>query len=103
MPVTVELRNVLNVSIDKLSPCGGFLNRVLPSEDTPPSEYPILCAVDRYGYTAFNYLQMDDFIREWDSLDLSSLSAEEARCADQLRKMALRCRSERLLLWFEGD
>ena len=102
MPLTVELRfEYSDRPYDKLLPCGGFLNHGLPEMEA--AAYPILGAIDRYGSTAFNYLQMDEFLRGWDTLDLTRLTAEQALDAAKLRRMAVRCKNDRLLLWFEGD
>ena len=102
MPLTVELwSSYPDRSVEELLPSGGFLNRVLPPPET--EGYPVLSAIDSYGSTAVNYLQMDQFLREWDSLDLTGLTPEEASDAAHLRRMAIRCKNERLLLWFEGD
>ena len=93
--IDVELSVGVALSFD------GALDERLPSPETP--SYPILSAIDSYGETVFNYLQVDQFLKEWDSLDLSGFTADQSLAAEHLRKLALRCKNERLLLWFLGD
>ncbi|MEZ0224407.1 MAG: hypothetical protein ACAH83_07640 [Alphaproteobacteria bacterium] len=66
--------------------------------------YPMLGSIDPYGDTVFNRIQMGLFLGEWSKVLAKNLSPEERVVADQIEKLAQRCRDEvHLYLKFIGD
>ena len=64
----------------------------------------MLAAVDWYGDTIFNRLQMDRFLSEWEILKQRSSTSEEAALIEKVKELALRCLSgTHLYLAFIGD
>ena len=78
-----------------------LLHRLLPPTDE--DSVTLLTKIDWYDDTYFNFLQMRLFLRERDELAKSVQTLEERQLIDAVRRLAVRCRSEPLLLAFIGD
>lgn len=64
----------------------------------------LLSYIDPYGDTAFNRLQMRDFLIEWNAIAATPEFADHLGFAEEVRAMAIQCQSEvHLYLWFIGD
>ena len=86
---------------DKIDDPKNFLHKLLPPSD---EESAILLAkIDWYGDTYFNYLQINQFLGEWDQLSRRSETVVERELVDGVRRLAKRCREDRVLLRFIGD
>ena len=64
----------------------------------------LLSAIDPYGDTIFNRIQMERFLSEWTSLASRCRTEEEKDLVSKIATLALRCRDEvHLYLKFIGD
>ena len=63
----------------------------------------LLAKIDWFGDTYFNYLQMKDFIGEWDQLTQEAQTPEERTLVEEVRRLAVRCQKDREILRFIGD
>jgi hypothetical protein len=78
-----------------------ILHRILPPGDEESGS--VLSKIDWYGDTYFNYIQLRQFIKEWDQLRQRAETSEDYELIDGVKKLAIRCREERMLLRFIGD
>jgi hypothetical protein len=78
-----------------------FLHRFLPEVDE--GSEGLLDKIDWYGDTYFNYLQMRQFLIEWNRLLPKTSNPEEAALIQNIEKLAVRCQNERDILRFIGD
>jgi hypothetical protein len=78
-----------------------ILHRILPTGDEESAS--VLSKIDWYGDTYFNYIQLWQFMREWDQLRQRAETSEAEELIDGVKKLAMRCREERMLLRFIGD
>ena len=78
------------------------LHRLLPPAGDNRCQY--ISMIDWYGDTVFNYLQMEQFLREWDTLKPPTDEAEAWRVLRGIRELAVRVRGQRhAYLKFYGD
>ena len=87
--------------LDRIDDPHNLLHRLLPPADEGSSQ--LLAKIDWYGDTYFNYLQMKDFLGEWDQLAQSAKTLEERTLVDEVRRLAVRCQKDREILRFIGD
>lgn len=67
-------------------------------------QFPLLSYIDEYGNTIFNSLQMEPFLEEWGRVQAKASTPEEKEIADQVLRLAERCRDGiHLYLRFSGD
>jgi hypothetical protein len=78
-----------------------LLHRLLPPADE--DSHQLLAKIDWYGDTYFNYLQMKNFLGEWDVLARNAETSEERTLVDEVRHLAIRCQKDRDILRFIGD
>jgi hypothetical protein len=86
---------------DRIDDPKNILHRILPPYDEESAS--LLSKIDWYGDTYFNYLQLGQFIREWDQLRQRAETSADGELIDGVEKLAVRCRKERMLLRFIGD
>jgi hypothetical protein len=94
---------LVNFKGDTLGEAGdpkNYLHRLLPREE---NVHTFLAAIDWYGDTYFNYLQIGQFLKEWDEMAKGARLPEEKALIAEVRELAVRCESERELLRFIGD
>jgi hypothetical protein len=87
--------------LDRVDDPRNFLHRLLPPADEDSAE--LLAKIDWFGDTYFNYLQMKNFLGEWDRLGRSARTPEEETLLEQVRCLAVRCQLDREILRFIGD
>jgi hypothetical protein len=87
--------------LDRVDDPHNSLHRLLPPADEESPE--LLARIDWFGDTYFNYLQMKNFLDEWDRLGGSARSPEEETLLEQVRRLAVRCQIDREILRFIGD
>jgi hypothetical protein len=100
MGISVVLRSESREVLDRVDDDKNLLHVLLPVE----SSESLLGAVDWYGDTIFNRLQMDQFLSEWEVLKQRASTLDEVTLIGRVREFALRCQSEpHLYLAFIGD
>jgi len=87
--------------LERINDPKNFLHKLLPPSDEESAT--ILAKIDWYGDTYLNYLQMAQFLREWDRLAQRAETLEENELLHGVTLLANRCRKERTLLRFIGD
>lgn len=78
-----------------------LLHRLLPRSDE--ESVTLLAKIDWYGDTYLNYLQIKQFLEEWEQLGRACETPAEKELVDEVRRLAMRCREDRTLLRFIGD
>jgi hypothetical protein len=79
-----------------------ILNGVVPFRDE--REFPLLRAIDPYGRTVFNHLQMESFLEEWEQVRGRAHDDTQAAAWQKVKEMAEACRQDRdLYLRFVGN
>jgi len=101
MGLSVELTDCNGKILDRVEDPKNFLHRALPSMSEGTQS--ILAKVDWYGDTYFNYLQIRQFLEEWNVLTRSALTEEEKKLVENIKRLALTCQSDRGMLRFIGD
>jgi hypothetical protein len=87
--------------LDRVDDPHNFLHRLMPPPDEESPE--LLAKIDWFGDTYFNYLQMKNFLAEWDRLGHSARTQDEGTLLEQVRHLAVRCQRDREILRFIGD
>lgn len=101
MGLCVSLETEDGKSLDMVADDKNILHRLLPK---PGSSNELLSAIDWYGDTTFNNLQIRQFLSEWDTVMRKAASSEEQTLISDIKKLALRCQEEsHLYLKFIGD
>ena len=102
MGLEIELQDEWGGRLDTIADPKNFLGRLLPQNDDPL--HPILAAIDSYGDTVFNRMQMPRFLSEWSAISAKVQSREEQELISKIAVMAQRVRDEvGLYLKFVGD
>jgi hypothetical protein len=101
MGLAVVLVDCNGKVIETVADPKNFLHRLLPTGDEQSKD--VMDKIDWYGDTYFNYLQMAQFLLEWNRLLRKAKSPEEEGLVRTIEKLAVRCQSERDLLGFVGD
>ncbi len=78
-----------------------LLHKLLPSYND--KGFHFLRYIDWYGNTVFNYLQVSDFLIEWEHLMQKAQTPGERELCEKIEALARRVESERLYLRFIGD
>ncbi len=101
MGLGIALEDFKRETLDRVDDTQNFLHRLLPpaSEDSDS----LLARIDWYGDTYFNYLQMRQFLCEWDELANRAQTPEERALLSGVRNLASRCQKDRNILRFVGD
>jgi hypothetical protein len=100
MGISVVLRSSCQEVLCRIDDDKNLLHELLIPE-TPSS---MLGAVDWFGDTIFNRLQMDQFLSEWEMLKRRASTADEASLISEVEGLAMRCKNEpHLYLVFIGD
>ena len=102
MGLLIALQTGQGEKIDTVEDPRNLLHNLLPHGDrTGNSKY--LKFIDWYGDTMFNYLQMDDFIREIEMIRAECRSHAESELVDRLISMGNKCRERRWYIYSYGD
>ena len=102
MGLDIELQDEWGGKIDAAGDPKNLLGRLLPANDDPA--YVMLSAIDPYGDTVFNCLQMKRFIAEWASVASKARTEDESELVSKIESLAHRCRDEvHVYLKFIGD
>jgi hypothetical protein len=100
MGLAVALQNESGEALETISDDNDFLHSLLP----PQGSSYMLGAVDWYGDTVFNRLQMKQFLAEWELVQNKASSPEQRSLVAEIKKLAVRCHKEvHLYLKFVGD
>jgi hypothetical protein len=78
-----------------------LLHTLLPPCDEDSAT--LLTKIDWYGDTYFNYLQVRQFLAEWEQMGRRADTPEGTELVHGVRRLANRCREDRKLLRFIGD
>jgi len=101
MGLNIVLTDCNGEPIERIDDLKNVLHKLLPPADEASAS--VLAKIDWYGDTYFNYLQIKRFLEEWDQLEQRAESSEEKALIVALRRLAVRCQSDRALLRFIGD
>ncbi len=97
MSLVVKLEDDLGEQTDWV-----ILHGVLPSREE--RNFPYLRAIDLYGKTVFNHLQMEIFLEEWDRVRERAKDESQIEAWQKIKEMAEKCRADRdLYLRFVGN
>jgi hypothetical protein len=78
-----------------------ILNGVIPGATDPG--FVLLSGVDPFGKTVFNHLQMETFLKEWETARVRVRDDSQLEAWQQIKHMAETCRHDRdLYLRFVG-
>jgi len=79
-----------------------MLHGVIPSREE--RDFPYLRAIDPYGKTVFNHLQMESFLEEWERVRSRAADESQKEAWQKIKEMAETCRQDRdLYLRFVGN
>ena len=102
MGLGIELQDERGGRIDSVADPKNLLRPLLPSPDNPV--FVCLSAIDPYGDTFFNRIQMERFLSEWASIASNCKIQEEKELVSKIASLAVRGRDEvHLYLKFIGD
>ncbi len=102
MGLGIELQDEWGGQLDKVADPKNFLGRLLPQNNDPL--YRMLAAIDSYGDTVFNRMQMPRFLTEWSAISAKAQSREERELVEKIEAFARRVEDEvHLYLKFIGD
>lgn len=102
MGIAVALEDEKGRELDAVQDPKNLLHAVLP--DPEDASYQCAGAIDLYGDTKFNHLQMEKLRGEWQRLMIASSDAETIALMQRIDQMFLRCANERhLYVTFYGD
>jgi hypothetical protein len=102
MGLSIELQDERGNALDSVNDIQNSLRRLLASSDD--RSRPMLAAIDPYGDTTFNRLQMTRFLTEWTEISAKASEPEEEALVSVIAAYARRCRGEtHLYLKFIGD
>jgi hypothetical protein len=101
MGLSIVVTDYSGKVFERINDPKNFLHKLLPPADEESAA--ILTKIDWYGDTYFNYLQVGQFLREWDRLAQSAETPEENELIHEVVHLAKRCQKERTLLRFIGD
>jgi hypothetical protein len=101
MGLSIILADCNGELIERLDDPKNVLHKLLPASSETSSA--ALAKIDWYGDTYFNYLQMMQFLGEWDQLERRAESSQEKAVVSGVRQLAMRCQKDRGLLRFIGD
>lgn len=101
MGLSIIVTDYTGKAFERLDDRKNILHRILPTcdEESPT----LLTKIDWYGDTYFNYLQLGQFVREWNRLEQRCKEPEEKELFDGARRLANQCQEDRRLLRFIGD
>jgi hypothetical protein len=100
MGLSIALTDCNGKILETVDDPKNFLHRLLPSGEESQN---LLAKIDWYGDTYFNYLQIKEFLEEWDKLEQRATSPEEKALIDGVRRLAMQSAKDRGLLRFIGD
>lgn len=102
MGLTVVLESEGGEPLDRVEDPTNVLHRLLPPPDD--GRYRCIGAIDWYGDTVFNYLQVPQFLDEWRRIAAGAGGPDESAVMKKIEAMAERLARERhLYLKFYGD
>jgi hypothetical protein len=79
-----------------------MLHGVIPAREE--RDFPILRAIDPYGKTVFNHLQMESFLDEWERVRNRAADESQQEAWQRVKEMAEICKQDRdLYLRFVGN
>ena len=92
MGLDVELQDEWGGQIDSVGDPKNLLARLLPINSDP--EYVMLSAIDPYGDTVFNPLQIPRFLSEWADVVSKARTEEDRELLSKIERLARRCADE---------
>lgn len=102
MGISVVLETENGDELDRIHDPRNLLHTLLPPEND--TSYQYLSAIDWYGDTVFNRLQMEPFLVEWERLRGRTENSEAMTLHSRIKDLAERARREpHLYLKFYGD
>ena len=101
MGLSIELMDCNQKVLGRVDDTTNFLHRAMPPMNEESRS--LLTKVDWYGDSYFNYLQMNQFLREWSELSTPELKANEKALLEEVKKFALSAQRNRGILRFVGD
>jgi hypothetical protein len=101
MGLSVVVTDYTGAFFDRVDDPKNILHRILPPGDEESAS--VLSKIDWYGDTYFNYIQLGQFMREWDQLRQRAETSEDGELIERVMNLARRCREDRSLLRFIGD
>jgi hypothetical protein len=102
MGLNIELQDERGNSLASVADAQNWLKRLLPSNDD--DSHPMLAAIDPYGDTTFNRIQMKRFLAEWTEISTRASGPRERALVSAVEAFGCRCRDEaHLYLKFIGD
>jgi hypothetical protein len=102
MGLAVSLEEEFGRVVGEVVDPENHLHRVLP--DGADESFVHANAIDWYGKTAFNYLQLPRFMQEWRRLEAVSIDPEARALLGEIRSLAEQISdTNRLYLVFRGD
>lgn len=79
-----------------------ILHGVIPAREE--QAFPLLRAIDPYGKTVFNHLQMETFLQEWERVRERARDDSQIEAWRKTKEMAEACQQDRdLYLRFVGN
>lgn len=101
MGLSVVVTDYTGKAFERVDDPTNILHRLLPP--TNEESTSLLAKIDWYGDTYFNYLQLKQFLEEWEELGKRVQKADENDLVEGVKRLADRCRRDRSLLRFIGD
>ncbi len=102
MGLGIELQDERSGRIDSIADPKNLLGPLLRARDD--RIFILLSAIDPYGDTILNRIQMERFLSEWTNVASRCKTQEEKELVSKIASLALRCRDEvHLYLKFVGD
>jgi len=102
MGFDIELQDEWGGTIESIGDPKNLLDKLLPP--TADESHPILGAIDSYGNTVFNTVQIRWFLSEWREVLEKAQTEEEKALVARIESMARRVQDEvHLYLKFIGD
>lgn len=102
MGLDVRLVNDFRATLDTVEDPKNLLHRLLPDETD--ETFVHANAIDWYGTTTFNYLQVPRFLQEWSRLEATASDPETRILLAAIRRLADQVSdTNRVYLVFRGD
>ena len=102
MGLRIVVTDYTGEEFERIGDPTNILHRLLPPASDEEST-ALLPSIDWYGDTYFNYLQIRQFLHEWDQLAKRAQKLEERELVEGVKRLARRCQKDRSLLRFIGD
>ena len=101
MGLSIVVTDFGGQALDRIDDPTNILHKLLPPSDQDSGI--LLSKIDWYGDTYLNYLQIKQFLEEWDQLSQRCENSAQSQLVVGVRRLAERCQRDRSLLRFIGD